>query len=45
MTSKESYAEFIEKGYRTTGERMLEMHRELSRLAGVDIDEIIANGP
>ncbi len=41
LTSQESYRDFVRKGFESTGQRMLAMHRELSELCGRDIDEII----
>jgi uncharacterized protein (TIGR00295 family) len=40
ITSQQAYRELVEKGYRSTGDRMLEMHRELSSLCGIDIDDL-----
>ncbi len=41
LTSQESYRDFVRKGFESTGQRMLAMHRELSDLCGQDIDELI----
>lgn len=41
LTSQESYRELVRKGYESTGQRMLAMHRELSDRCGQDIDEIV----
>lgn len=41
LTSRESYQDFVRKGFESTGKRMLAMHQELSALCGQDIDEIV----
>lgn len=41
MTSRQSYQDFLRKGLRDPGERMLVMHRQLSAAAGIDVDEIV----
>jgi hypothetical protein len=41
LTSRESYRDFVRKGYESTGQRMLAMHKELSDQCGQDIDEIV----
>ncbi len=40
-TSKESYDDFLRKGLKAQGEKMLRMHNELSQICGIDIDEIV----
>jgi uncharacterized protein (TIGR00295 family) len=42
LNSQESYRDFVRKGFESTGQRMLEMHRELSSWCGRDIDGIVA---
>ncbi len=41
ITSQASYGDFIRKGLDDAGMRMLDMHKELSRLCGRDMDEIV----
>ncbi len=41
MTSMLSYEDFVRKGIRDSGERMLIMHRELSAACGTDVDAIV----
>mgnify|MGYP000915206808 CR=1 FL=1 len=39
--SQEAYQDFVGKGLERQGQRMLEMHHELSEACGVDIDEMM----
>jgi uncharacterized protein (TIGR00295 family) len=41
MTSSLAYADFVRKGLRDSGERMLVMHRELSEACGTNVDSIV----
>ncbi|MDW5561770.1 MAG: HDIG domain-containing protein [Methanomassiliicoccus sp.] len=43
MTSRAAFEDFVRKGLRESGERMLAMHRELSAVCGTDVDTIAAN--
>ena len=40
-TSAEAYQEFVRKGFLSTAERFMDMHRELSARCGEDIDHIV----
>jgi len=40
-SSKQAYDDFVRKGLRDSGERMLAMHRELSAACGMDVDVIV----
>jgi uncharacterized protein (TIGR00295 family) len=41
MDSEAAYQDFLRKGLRESGERMLAMHRELSTACGADVDSIV----
>jgi hypothetical protein len=41
LSSHASYKDFVRKGLDDVGKRMLDMHRELSQLCGLDIDDIV----
>jgi hypothetical protein len=41
LTSLESYQDFARKGYESTGQRMLQMHKEISDRCGQDVDDIV----